>query len=633
MLTLPIKSDTCMLHFPSTVKVSPHGQHSGRTSHVFHALIVFVVFSSKILQTCAEDHTCVPPVVDEANLPADFCKVLRQVCLHQDALVSYDPAHYASYNPETNRSELRSPVSYLPTWTSSWNIPGAMNSDAIVGNQDAATLHIRPATRLESHPALQQQQQHHHHHHAPAFSRCTLPVLLLADWPFNFGEFFANGASTADLWFRVQRRLPGKDVTLALALPAGLSPSPFHQALLGHLSSRPVTSLERMAAEAEMAAHGGGAARLSWSHDGVPRACFMQVVVCKLQGTHESSPLQTAAAVAAHLDAVGGPLPADPLGFGASGDRGPHHGSADAAAAAAAAGPAAPPALPSLDDDSTLRVAIEARHGGVRSLLNLHQLVDHCNRVPWTPVGSFRRVACRPLITYDTPQLSGLDRFRATAAAVRSSHVLVAVHGAGATNGFFLTPVGGTAAAVLEVRPCGFGSGFPWWVDVHMAINLPRLGDKVRFHAYNIEDPTQCSPSDWELAVRQPAGGVNTRAGGGHFARDQHLTLRPDGLMAMVRHVGSLLRNPEAYAAAKAANELHGYALPGEPARDGGLQDSGGGGGGDAGIGGGSGSGGGGGGATGDWGRSGGVILGPLGFANFSQHVSSGSAKFLLPPG
>jgi hypothetical protein len=95
-------------------------------------------------------------------------------------------------------------------------------------------------------------------------------------------------------------------------------------------------------------------------------------------------------------------------------------------------------------------------------------------------VGSFRRVECRALVTYDTPRLSGMDRFRTTVAAVRSAHVLVAVHGAGAVNAFFLRGTNRSAAALLEVRPCGFGSGFTWWVDVHMAINLPRLGDQVR---------------------------------------------------------------------------------------------------------------------------------------------------------
>ncbi|EFJ45450.1 hypothetical protein VOLCADRAFT_106000 [Volvox carteri f. nagariensis] len=549
-------------------------------------------------------------------MPPDYCKILRRVCLHQTALVSFDPDFHASYDPVTNRSELRPPLPYLHTWRSSWNIPGAMNSDAIVGNQDAYLLTVRPASRLEASPHLQPPSPEapevpQEPEERPAFSRCTVPVVLLTEWPFNFCEFFVNGAASADLLFRKLQMLPDGDVTLALALPAGLGLMPYHQALLSHLSIRPITTLEKMAAEAEATSYsregGGGGARVTWSHDGIPRSCFKRVLVCKLERTDRASPLETAAAVAAHMDGTGGPLPEDPLGFGA-------------AAAAVASGSSSPgvsqpppssPPLPPLREDDTLRVAIETRHGGSRTIRNLHQLVEACHRMDWKEVAGFRRVVCRPLITYDTPQLYGLDRFRATVAAVRSSHILVAVHGAGAANGFFLRPDGDRqAAAVLEVRPCGFGSGFPWWVDVHMALNLPRLGDAVRFHAYNIEDPTQCSPSDWELDIRTGTGAVNTRAGGGHFARDQHLTLRPDGFMAMVRHVASMLRNREAYDMAKAANRLHGYALPGEAGE-----------GGEAGKG-----------SSGLWGRSGGVVLGPLGMGNFTEHAASGTAVFVLSP-
>ncbi|GIM10799.1 hypothetical protein Vretimale_14379 [Volvox reticuliferus] len=275
----------------------------------FHLTLNISIFVILFSQSCfckEEDEFCTPPIINEAVAPSDFCKVLRQVCFYQNALVSFDPEYSSSYDPVTNRSELRQPLPYLPTWTSSWNIPGVMNSDAIVGNQDAYTLTLRPASRLEAALELQQQQQQQQQQ-GPVFSRCTVPAVLLADWPFNFGEFFSNGASTADLLFRTLKMVPDRDVTLALALPAGLNVMSFHQALLGHLSVRPITTLERMAADAEVAAgHGGGphAPAASWSHDGVPRSCFKRVLVCKLQGTHQSSPLATAAVVAAHLNNV-----------------------------------------------------------------------------------------------------------------------------------------------------------------------------------------------------------------------------------------------------------------------------------------------------------------------------------------
>ena len=37
---------------------------------------------------------------------------------------------------------------------------------------------IRPASRLEANPALQN----------PQFSSCTMPFIMVTDWPYNMGE-------------------------------------------------------------------------------------------------------------------------------------------------------------------------------------------------------------------------------------------------------------------------------------------------------------------------------------------------------------------------------------------------------------------------------------------------------------
>ncbi len=64
-----------------------------------------------------------------------------------------------------------------------------------------------------------------------------------------------------------------------MALPEGLALMTFHQALLGHLTNRPVTTLERMAADAEAVSYGGPAAvpYVPWSHDGRATSCFERV--------------------------------------------------------------------------------------------------------------------------------------------------------------------------------------------------------------------------------------------------------------------------------------------------------------------------------------------------------------------
>ncbi|PNW74601.1 hypothetical protein CHLRE_12g490891v5 [Chlamydomonas reinhardtii] len=57
-------------------------------------------------------------------------------------------------------------------------------------------------------------------------------------------------------------------------------------------------------------------------------------------------------------------------------------------------------------------------------------------------------------------------------------------------------------------------------------------------------------------------GTRNTRHGTGHAMRDQHVTLQPEGLRAMLAHVASMLRDPEGYGRAREQGNLHGYALP-----------------------------------------------------------------------
>ncbi|KXZ49859.1 hypothetical protein GPECTOR_19g310 [Gonium pectorale] len=552
-------------------------------------------------------------------MPRDRCGVLRRICIDGGELVSFDP----QFAYDGDRSGLPPTLPYLPAWRGSWNIPGATNSDAIVGNQVDYSLRLRRASRAEARGFDPGSPGSPGPGSGPSFSRCTLPVLLLADWPYNFGEFFANGATAADHLLRRLRMLPDRSATLVLVTPSGLGLLPFQRALLAHLSSRPLVSLDELAAEAEAAeaaatAAGGAHAprRVGWSAEGVPVSCFERVVVCKVEGSPQP-PFVTASAVVQHLltGGQGGQgLPPDPLGFGP-------------------------------DQPETLRVLIEARGGGARTIRNLPQLLSACEQPGWRG-GPFTRLACRALPAFDTPSLHGSARFRATVAAVRSAHVLVTVHGAGGANSFFLQPdspavsagagpngVGvdggsappATARALLEIRPCGFGSGFNWWVDVHMAVHLPRTNGQVRFHAYNLEDPAQCSPADW--AAEAAKGGANTRAGLGHMLRDQHVTPRPDGLLAMLAHVAATLRDPAAYKAAEQAKRLHGYALP----------YSGGGGAAEAaaaagGAGGEKGAGGMGGEAGGAWGPGGGVVLGPLGVTNLTAHVAAG-AEFLLPPG
>ena len=95
-----------------------------------------------------------------------------------------------------------------------------------------------------------------------------------------------------------------------------------------------------------------------------------------------------------------------------------------------------------------------------------------------------------------------------------------------------------------------------------MYVPLPRAGNVIRFFAYNVEDPAQCHPSDYEALARSDPS-APMRGNEAMRARDQHLTLKPGPFVEMLRHVGSLLRNDTAYKEAQASSSLHGYPIPG----------------------------------------------------------------------
>ncbi|GFR42899.1 hypothetical protein Agub_g3893 [Astrephomene gubernaculifera] len=435
---------------------------------------------------------------------------------------------------------------------------GGANSDALVGHQRNYFIPIRAASRLEATSQLQQ----------PVFSSCTLPVILETDWPYNMGEVFAQLAAIADVYFR-QKKMLDDSATIVVSTPLGLASTSYHHVLLSPYSRYPPVSFDELSQRAEEGR------RVGWSAEGHHVRCFEKAVLCKLHGFPQNL-LPTSQSVLRHIAPH---IPKDPLGFGAA---------STAAAGGSTAGPATTPTATSaavaalaapaggivelpgdaaLAADGTLRVLLEARSGQGRTIRNLAQLVEACEvaNARGFHAGSFSRLSCKVLNTADTPSLNGVDRFYATVGAVRSAHVLVAVHGAGAANCFFLRPDNGLTA-LLEIRPCRFGSKHCGWPDAYMQSQLSQAGGVIRFFAYNVEDPAQCAPSDYEVAATlpDPAGLplAPLRGGEDARARDQHLTLRPKPFIAMLRHVGSLLRNETAYQAAHGGRTLHGYAIP-----------------------------------------------------------------------
>ncbi|GIL43491.1 hypothetical protein Vafri_954 [Volvox africanus] len=444
------------------------------------------------------------------------CTLLRKVCADDGMLVMFDDSFLA------DNLTRASPYGEVQRHTGLWNFParGGSNSDALIGHQPSSFIPIRPASRMEASPHLQR----------PAFSKCTMPVIMITDWPYNMGEVFAQLATVADVYFR-QKGMIDKFATLVLATPEDLGATTFHHVLLSPYSIYPLISF------GELSSRPVREQRVQWSREGFHVSCFEQVVLCKLHGFPQGI-MPAAQTVLNHILPH---LPDDPLMFGRR---------------------AAGMELLPVGSDTTLRVLLESRAGPARNIKNLPELINACDEANQRgfQAGAFKGLSCKVLSTGDTPTLHGTERFYTTVAAVQSAHVLVTVHGAGAANCFFLQEENG-GTALMEVRPCRFGTKFCGWPDAYMQTQLRNIGYPIRFFAYNVEDTEQCHPSDYEVQAHSTQGS-RLVAGEDMLTRDQHMTLKPGPFVAMLAHVGSLLRNTSAWDEAQHRGHTHGYAVP-----------------------------------------------------------------------
>ncbi|KAG2454868.1 hypothetical protein HYH02_000699 [Chlamydomonas schloesseri] len=410
---------------------------------------------------------------------------------------------------------------------------------------------VRPASKVEPTPPLRH----------PIWSNCTLPVVLLSDYPYNMKSFMVRVVSDVDSMLRVKGLVPDRKATLVLATPSGLALEAWHSGLLAPYSRRPLISL------AELGRRYAEGQPAEWSGEGTRIHCFAQVVVCKLNQNEGRPPTEAAAAIYADMEPA---VPRDPLGLGA--------------AAAAAAGASSP--------DEVLKVVIEERTGmGWRTIRNVAEILKACEQLNAQGFsgGPFKKIVCKalPRAYPDATRPAaapgsvpsgdpGLAALRTQVGAVRAAHLYVAVTGSSGATAFFMEP--NKASGFLEIRPCGWGSTYSDKAnnDVDAMENQLRRGDDaVRFFAYNVEDPAQCSPPDYGTTLSRA-----TQAGPlpqhGHplqprnppryspeqlLARDQHLTLRTAPLMAMIKHAAGLLADKSAYQQAGTAGRTHGYGV------------------------------------------------------------------------
>ncbi|GIL77212.1 hypothetical protein Vretimale_3109 [Volvox reticuliferus] len=479
---------------------------------------------------------CSPVRWSQGALPG-YCTVFNSVCVdHGSRIVLHEERFQIDNIARENTPGL--PIIR-------WNLPLRFGAfpDALGGWQPDFSIHVRPASKVE--PTLPLRH--------PSWNNCTLPVVLLVDYPYDYKTFVVKALTDIDKIFRVRALAPEEDPTLVLATPAGLALEPYHAVLLSPYSRLPVATL------AELGRRAMDGTLAEWSREGVRVHCFSQLLACKLDQQEGTAPHVAAAAVLTHLGDI---VPTDPLDFGVL-----------------------PPGV--------LRVVVEDRIGSWRTIRNVQQILGACKEADAKgfSAGGFTRIICKSLpVSYDTspPAVGPISTaspaaaaFLAKVGAVRSAHLFVSMVGSNGAHAFFMDhdPANG-GAGLVEVRPCRWGSEHASRADgaaEAMAAQLQR-DDTIRFFAYNVEDASQCSPPDYErqLAAALATGQMKPQATAHNsqlkssprytpeelLVRDQHVTLRPGTLMAMLRHAASLLHDKVAYQSARSMNRLHGYAVP-----------------------------------------------------------------------
>ncbi|KAG2494123.1 hypothetical protein HYH03_007761 [Edaphochlamys debaryana] len=524
---------------------------------------------------------CDEPLLDAPDKWPDPCTLLKKVCVVDNTLVSFDPALDVQTLPRIDGTL--------------WNFPsGKSNSDSFRGTRAAYKPFLRRAAAafLEPPPLRN-----------PVFSKCTAPLVLMGDWHYNCGEFFAETLSMVHKATLVNGM--GTDLTLVVGIPESLTLTTYHRVMLMPYTKYGITTV------AEIGTMDRLGQPADWSSEGKHVNCFEQMAFCKWQGgrSRHGTPLGV---VGAHLvkeltlgssvkpGPKPAPLPVDPLGFGGwrrvpgfeetHAPPPPHHGNLghseqftlrkaarawhaaelEAAQQLAAEGEPEPPGPP------RLRVLIEKRGGMTRNIKNLPDLLRACEEADKAGFvhGPFRGLVCRPYSFSGAHARSSSavdpEHFRSNIAAVRSAHVLMAFHGAGAINSFFMHQHDAGPSALLELRPCKLGSKYSRWPDSYEPALHETAGDAVRVFAYNVEDKAQCRQSDYMALVKNHTFSIHyvSEIPSAH-ARDQHLELRTDQFLEVLRHVATLMADRIAFQAARANETLHAYAMS---EKDGGLQ-------------------------------------------------------------
>ncbi|KAL4436680.1 hypothetical protein ABPG75_003819 [Micractinium tetrahymenae] len=291
---------------------------------------------------------------------------------------------------------------------------------------------LRPATAQEPAAYLQ----------SPAFSTCTVPVVLAATWRRNFWHVMDNSA----VWFAMARRTPWWEHLKFIALtPDGLGLSHPERQLLPALGPLALQSLGDASARLPPGHPPGsllfgqeGGPPLSW--EGGEQRCFKDLFFC-------GEKIGTAKGAAPGDARLKGGVPRE---LGAWGQELVAHVQRQQEQQGQQDQQPRPPndASDRGGGSRRLKVLFLRRDSEGRQLLNAEELVRCCNGWKGRDPGSGAALTaeCRQV---STPDLA------AGVAAAQDADILVGIHGANMANSWLMRPGGST----IEVMPYGWGDG------------------------------------------------------------------------------------------------------------------------------------------------------------------------------
>ncbi|EIE21073.1 hypothetical protein COCSUDRAFT_56993 [Coccomyxa subellipsoidea C-169] len=421
---------------------------------------------------CQLPHVNDPMLLQNSQAAGDTCLVLYRVCLDQGVVVSFDPL----YNPE-NPGHLNLPEFPFPELTYNW--PSAMtNGDALgPGGSRLAfpPLTIRAGSHLDRHLATQD------------FSYCTVPLVMLSNWPTTYGEVVVRAPQRAYQWH--SSGIVSDAVSYVVATPGGIGLPRFWPPMLAPFTRLAVSSLADFSARLPQGTPSDA------TNEGVAVQCFQKVILCKIPSGDFRLMYDVGQATRAHYAAAS--LIRNPASF------------PEAAAAAS----------------DSLNVLVEQRHGVVRNFLNMDQLLKDCGESGKLQGTS---VACR--------SATFAGDLAWNIAAVSSADVLVTIHGSGSNNVLFMHE----GSTLIEVRPYKFGTETPEWANFFIPKVAEANGYRVQYIGLNILDEELSRPGGFEA---NGTGSVDAAT----LARDRHVILPWEVLRQVLNMLLSVRGNRSAY--------------------------------------------------------------------------------------